>query len=101
VQLGREPVDLAGQFRVRLELQLPAPEVMIRFGLLECRLLVLPDHDKRGQEDRFQRHDQRERRSQLGLDEQYPDGEHHNVKVDKPHRPGVCGAPTASCGGPR
>jgi uncharacterized membrane protein YhfC len=56
VQFGREPVDLAGQLRVGLELQFLFGEVMIRLGLLEGRLPVLADHDERGQEDRFQRH---------------------------------------------
>jgi hypothetical protein len=47
-------MDRAGQFRVGLEFQLLFGEVMIRFGLLKGRLVVLADHDKRGQEDRLQ-----------------------------------------------
>jgi hypothetical protein len=57
VQLDGEPVDLARQLGVGFEFQLLFGEVMIRLGLLECRLLVLADHDERRQEDRFQRHD--------------------------------------------
>jgi hypothetical protein len=53
---------------------------MIRLGLLEGRLPVLADHDEGGQEDRFQRHGQRQRRPRLGLDEQHPDGEYHDVR---------------------
>jgi len=52
-------MGLASQLRVGSELQLLFSEVMIRLGLLEVRLPVLADHDKRGQEDRFQGHDQR------------------------------------------
>jgi hypothetical protein len=53
---------------------------MIRLGLLEGRLPVLADHDEGGQEDRFQRHGQRQRRPRLGLDEQHPDGGYHDVR---------------------
>jgi hypothetical protein len=35
-------------------------EVVIGFRLLERRLPVLTDHDECGQEDRFQRHDERQ-----------------------------------------
>jgi len=66
---------------------------MIRLGLLERRLPVLSDHDERGQEDRFQRHDQRQRRPRLGLDEQHPDREQRDVQVDEPHRPRERGDP--------
>jgi hypothetical protein len=40
-------MDLASQLRVGLKLQLLFSEVMIRLGLLEVRLPVLADHDKR------------------------------------------------------
>jgi hypothetical protein len=46
-------MDLAGQLCVGFKLQLLFGEVMIRLGLLEVRLPVLADHDKRRQEDRF------------------------------------------------
>jgi hypothetical protein len=66
---------------------------MIRLGLLEGRLPVLADHDERGQEDRFQRHGQRQRRPRLGLDEQHPDGEYHDVEIDELHQSGEPGDP--------
>jgi hypothetical protein len=66
---------------------------VIRLGLLECRLPVLADHDERGQEDRFQRHDQRQRRPRTLLDEQHPDSEQRDVQVDEIHRPGETGDP--------
>src|SRR5215510_8907055 len=93
VQFGGELIDLAGQLRVGLELQLLLGEVVIGLGLLEGRLPVLANHDKRGQEDRFQRHDQRQRRPRLGLDEQHPDGEYRDVNVDEVHRPREAGDP--------
>jgi len=57
MQLDGQPIDFPGQLRVGFELQLLFGEVMIGLGLLEGRLPVLADHDERGQEDRFQRHD--------------------------------------------
>ena len=66
---------------------------MIGLGLLEGRLPVLADHDERGQEDRFQRHDQR--RPRLGLDEQHPDSEYRDVEVNELHRPSECGNPVS------
>ena len=38
-------MDLPGQLRVGSELQLLFVEVVIRLGLLECRLPILADHD--------------------------------------------------------
>jgi hypothetical protein len=87
VQFGGERVNLAGQLRVGFELQLLFLEVVVGFGLLECRLPVLADHDKRGEEDRFQRDDQRQHRPWLGLDEEHPNGEEADVKVNEVHRP--------------
>src|SRR5712692_9601349 len=91
VQLGREPMDLPGQLRVGFELQFLLGEIVIRLGLLECRLPVLADHDERGQEDRFQRHDQRQRRPRTLLDEQHPESEQRHMQVDEIHRPGETG----------
>ena len=93
MQVGNEPVDLASQLGVGLEFHVLLVEVMIRLGLQEVPLPALADQDKRGQEDRFQRHDQRQRRPWLRLDEQHPDGEHRDVQVDEPHRPREPGDP--------
>jgi hypothetical protein len=71
VQFGGECMDRASQFRVGLEFPLLFVEVVIRLGLLEGRLPVLADHGKRGQEDRLQRHDQRQHRPRVRLDDQY------------------------------
>src|ERR1700733_7272553 len=95
VQLGGEPVDLAGQVGVGLELQFLRVVVVIRLGLLDPRLPVLADHDERGQEDRLQRHDQRQHRPRLGLDEQHPDREQHNMQVDEVHPPRETGDPVS------
>src|SRR6266567_8012137 len=43
VQLGSEPMDLAGQLCVGFELQFLLGEVVVRLGLLERRLPVLAD----------------------------------------------------------
>jgi hypothetical protein len=93
VQLGRELVDLAGQLCVGLELQFLLVEVVIRLGLLERRLPVLADHHERGQEDRFQRHDQRQRRPRAFLEKQHPDREQRDVQIDEVHRPRETGDP--------
>jgi hypothetical protein len=62
VQFGGEPVDLASELSIGLELQRLFREVVVGLGLLEFRLPVLADHDERRQEDRFERHDQRQHR---------------------------------------
>jgi AAA ATPase domain len=93
VQFGGEGVNLAGQLRVGFELQFFFGEVVVGLGLLEGRLPVLADHDKGGQEDRFQRDDQRQRRPRLGFDQQHPDREQRDVDVDEAHRPGEGGDP--------
>lgn len=62
VQLRGEGMDRASQFCVGLEFQLLFVEVVIRFGLLEGLLPVLADHDERGEENRLQRHNQRQHR---------------------------------------
>jgi len=46
-----------------------------------------------GQEDRLQRHDQRQRRPRAFLDEQHPDREQRDVQIDEVHRPRETGDP--------
>ncbi len=60
MQLGGEALDLAGQLRVGFEFQLLFVEVVVGLDLLECRLPVLADQDEGGEEDCFQRDDQRQ-----------------------------------------
>ena len=60
---------------------------MIGLLLLERRLPVLPDHDEGRQENRLERHDERQRRPRLGLDEQHPHREQRDVQIDELHRP--------------
>jgi hypothetical protein len=42
-----EDVDLAGQVGVGFELEFLSFKVVVGFGLLECGLPVLADHDER------------------------------------------------------
>jgi len=58
VQFGGEGVDFAGELGVGFEFEFLFGEVVVGFGLLECGLPVLADHDEGGQEDRFEGHDQ-------------------------------------------
>src|SRR6266567_943488 len=88
VDLGGEVVDGARDVGVRVELLLRRLEVMVRLVLLERRLAVLADHHEGGQEDGFQRHDERERRPGAGLDEQHPGREPEDVEVHEVHRAG-------------
>src|SRR6266511_5085675 len=60
VDLRGELVDGPRDVGVRVELLLGRLEVMVRIGLLEHRLAVLADHHEGGQEDGFQRQDERE-----------------------------------------
>jgi len=54
VQFGGEPVDLAGQLGVGLELQFLCLEVVICLRLLERGLPILADHHEGRQEDRLE-----------------------------------------------
>src|SRR6478752_4882581 len=88
VNVGGELVDGPRDVGVRVQLLLGRLEVMVRLGLLERRLAVLADHHERGQEDGFQRNDERERRPGAGFDEEHPGREPENVEVHEVHRAG-------------
>src|SRR2546423_5748192 len=88
VDVGGELMDGPRDVGVRVELLLGRFEVMVRLGLLERRLAVLADHHEGGQEDRFQRNDERECRPGAGLDEQHPGRESEDVEVHEVHRAG-------------
>ena len=85
VELCRQCVDLTGELGVQLKLLFLGREVMVRLGVLELGLAVLPDHDERRQEDRLERHDEGELRPRVGFDEQHPAGEGHGMDVDERH----------------
>jgi hypothetical protein len=76
-----------GERGVLLEQRFLLRVVVVGLLLLERRLAVLADHHERRQEDRFQRHDERERRPRALLDRQHPDRERGDVDVDEHHRP--------------
>jgi hypothetical protein len=67
-----EQVDLASQLSVGLQLQLLGFEVVVGPGLLESRLTVLADHHESRQEDRLERHHQRQRRPGVALQDDHP-----------------------------
>jgi hypothetical protein len=75
VQFCCQNMNLASQLGVGLQLELLCPEVMVRLGLLEGRLAILADHHERGQEDRLERHHQRQCRPRTALQEQHPHSE--------------------------
>src|SRR6185437_3360950 len=56
VQFGGGGVVLAGELGRGFEFAFLFGEVVVGFGLLECGLPVLADHDEGGQEDRFEGH---------------------------------------------
>ena len=73
-------MDGAGQVGVQLQLTLGLVEVVVGLRLLKRRLPVLIDHDERGQEDGFQRHEEREQleRVAVGAEEA---GRTQNAKI--------------------
>ena len=72
VDLLRHRVDRACQLRVELQLLLLLLEVAVRFRLLERGLPVLTDHDERRQEDRLQRHDERQELERVPVSSEQP-----------------------------
>ena len=65
----------------------PGREVVIGLGTLELGLAVLADHHERREEDGLERHDQRQPRPRVRLEEQHPAGEQRGVEVHELHRP--------------
>src|SRR5260370_15937257 len=88
VNVCGELMDGPRDVGVRVELLLGRFEVMVRLVLLERRLAVLADHHEGGQEDGFQRNDERQRWPGAGLDEEHPGREPEDVEVHEVHRAG-------------
>ena len=82
---------IARQVGVGVQLLLLRHEVVVGLELLEHRLTVLPDHHERRQEDRLQRHHERQRRPGAALGKEHPRSEGHHVQVDEVHRAGELG----------
>jgi len=56
--------------------------------LLEGGLAILTDHDERREEDRTERHDQRQRRPRALLEDEHPRREEQSVEMHEGHRAG-------------
>jgi hypothetical protein len=91
VDLSYQRLGLAGQRGVGLELLFLLDEVVVGLGLLERCRPILADHYEGGQEDRFQRDDERQLGPRIILQEDHPDGEDDGMDIDERHRTGEGG----------
>jgi len=91
VDLPYQRLGLAGQRGVGLKLLFLLDEVVVGLGLLERCRPILADHYEGGQEDRFQRDDERQLGPRVLLQEDHPDGEDDGMDIDERHRTGEGG----------